>query len=258
MAGIALLGLTATELLLSVTLLAQSKPPMGQQQSSSHSPGEAVREGHPRPGALEAEQGGRVPVTNEDPLKVTLARVGSVIHTWVYKFPQLCRENTRPHGCLPYLHAHTALSPSLHASPLCTALSDGDTETSESPTHNHHDFDRHPENEGCFSLPSKVPRTSSKVPREVFCHCSFCILSQTKLSASPPQALSLRTKHLPEASSHHPCWPGEEGHKLDTARVVHAPREIRGRAGRAMGPREAETTVESHFQEQSNAAEEQC
>lgn len=93
-----------------------------------------------------------MPVTNEDPLKVTLASVGSVMHTRVYMFPQLCRENTRPHGCLPYLHPHTALSPSLDASPLCTALSDGDTETSESPPHDPHNFDRHPENEGCFSL----------------------------------------------------------------------------------------------------------
>ena len=128
MAGIALLGLTATELPLSVTLLAQCEHPTHQQQSSSHRPGEAVREGRSRPGALEAEQGGRVQVTNEDLLKVTLASVGSMMHTRVYKFPQLCRENTRPHGCLPYLYPHTALS--LHASPFCTALSDGDTETS--------------------------------------------------------------------------------------------------------------------------------
>lgn len=118
-AGTALLGLTATELPLSVTLLAQYEQPTGQQQSSSRGrrhPGEAVREGRSRPGALEAEQGGRVPVTNEDLLKVTLASVGSMMHTRVYKFPQLRRENTRPHGCLPYLHPYTALSLSLHAS----------------------------------------------------------------------------------------------------------------------------------------------
>lgn len=93
-AGTALLGLTATELPLSVTLLAQYEQPTGQQQSSSRGrrhPGEAVREGRSRPGALEAEQGGRVPVTNEDLLKVTLASVGSMMHTRVYKFPQLRR-----------------------------------------------------------------------------------------------------------------------------------------------------------------------
>lgn len=74
-----------------------------------------MRESHSRPRALEAEQGGRVPLTNEDLLKVTLASAGSIMHTQV-SLPQLCQEYQTT--WLTYLHPHTALSPALHAGPL--------------------------------------------------------------------------------------------------------------------------------------------
>lgn len=148
-----------------------------------------------------------MPVTNEDLFKVTLASVGSVLHTRVYKHSQLCGENTRPHGCLPYLPPHTALSPSPSHSPLCTPLSDSDTETSEPPMQPHH-FDRRPGNEGCFSLSSKYPGlpSTSMVPlgRPSRRHqTNLPTHTHTQVTRTRPYALGLSI--LQQSLAHHPC-----------------------------------------------------
>lgn len=172
-------GPDSHRLLLSVTLLSQCGQSTGQQQVSSHRPREAVREGRSRPRALEAEQGGRMPVTNEDLLKVTAASASSMMHVRVYKLPWLCREHGA-HGCLPHLHPHSPVP----APALCAHSSGAETSGPLGPS-----TSTDPREEGPLLSVCKDPGLGSSVPR-VALRSSF--LSQIKLSQRTPASVPLR------------------------------------------------------------------
>ena len=159
-----------------MTRLSQCGQPTGQLQVSSHGPSEVVRGGQSRPRALEAEQGGRMPVTNEDLFKVTLASGGSETHTRVYSSHSCAGRNpcTRvpSSSASTYPVPITAGQPSVHPRVMLRPLSPPGSPTTK----------QIPRNEDLLLSGLQGPRTTFHGPQRGLSCCLFSsFLSQTKL-----------------------------------------------------------------------------